>query len=84
MAMDIMIYLWFTEAGVEEIENFQIFSRWGDLVFEKNNFQPNDPSMGWSGFFNGEKMNPSVFVFFAKIKYLNGEIKIVKGDLILK
>ena len=24
--------------GVEEIENFQIFSRWGDLVFEKNLF----------------------------------------------
>ena len=70
--------------GVEEIENFQIFSRWGDLVFEKNNFQPNDPSMGWNGFFNGEKMNPAVFVFFAKIKYTNGETEIVKGDLLLK
>ena len=78
------LFMVYGGAGVEEIENFQIFSRWGDLVFEKNNFQPNDPSMGWSGFFNGEKMNPSVFVFFAKIKYLNGEIKIVKGDLILK
>ena len=70
--------------GVEEIENFQIFSRWGDLVFEKNNFQPNDPTKGWDGFFNGKKMNPAVFVFFAKIRYANGETEIVKGDLFLK
>ncbi len=70
--------------GVEEIERFQIFSRWGDLVFEKNNFQPNDPSKGWDGFFNGEKMNPAVFVFYAKVKYTNGETEIVKGDLLLK
>ena len=70
--------------GVEEIENFKIFSRWGDLVFEKNNFQPNDPTMGWDGFFKGKKMNPAVFVFFAKIRYANGETEIVKGDLFLK
>ena len=70
--------------GVEEIENFQIFSRWGDLVFEKNNFQLNDPTMGWDGFFKGKKMNPAVFVFFAKIRYANGATEIVKGDLFLK
>jgi gliding motility-associated-like protein len=70
--------------GVEEIENFQIFSRWGDLVFEKNYFQSNDPTMGWDGFFKGKKMNPAVFVFFAKIRYANGETEIVKGDLFLK
>ncbi|MFK8009790.1 MAG: gliding motility-associated C-terminal domain-containing protein [Saprospiraceae bacterium] len=78
------VFMIYGGLGVEEIEDFQIFSRWGDLVFEKNNFQPNDPMMGWDGFFNGEKMNPAVFVFFAKIRYANGETEIVKGDLFLK
>lgn len=78
------VFMIYGGLGIEEIENFQIFSRWGDLVFEKNNFQPNDPSTGWNGFFKGKKMNPAVFVFFAKIKYTNGETEIMKGDLFLK
>ncbi len=78
------VFMIYGGLGVEEIEDFQIYSRWGDLVFEKNSFQPNDPTMGWDGFFNGEKMNPAVFVFFAKIRYANGETEIVKGDLFLK
>ena len=78
------VFMIYGGLGIEEIENFQIFSRWGDVVFEKNNFQPNDPSMGWNGFFKGKKMNPAVFVFFAKIKYTNGKTEIVKGDLFLR
>lgn len=78
------VFMIYGGIGIEEIESFQIFSRWGDLVFEENNFQPNDPTMGWDGFFKGEKMNPAVFVFLAKIKYTNGETEIVKGDLFLK
>ena len=70
--------------GVEEIEKFQIFSRWGELVFDRSNFQPNDASMGWDGIFNGQKMNSGVFVFYAKIKYTNGETEVMKGDLFLK
>ncbi len=78
------IFMIYGGLGIAEIETFQIFSRWGDLVFERSNFQPNDPTMGWDGFFKGEKMNPAVFVFFAKIKYTNGETEIMKGDLFLK
>ncbi|HFC00006.1 MAG TPA: T9SS type B sorting domain-containing protein, partial [Phaeodactylibacter sp.] len=78
------VFMIFGGRGVKEIEDFQIFSRWGDLVFEKHHFQPNDASMGWNGYFKGKKMNSAVFVFFAKIKYVNGETEIVKGDLVLK
>jgi len=78
------VFMIYGGIGVEEVENFQIFNRWGDLVFEKNNFQPNDTSMGWDGFFNGEKMNPGVFVFVAEVRYVNGEKEVLKGDLFLK
>ena len=70
--------------GIAEIEQFQIFTRWGEQVFEQSNFQPNDANMGWDGFFKGKKMNPAVFVYFAKVKYLNGETEVFKGDLFLK
>jgi gliding motility-associated-like protein len=78
------VFMIYGGLGIDEIESFQIFSRWGDLVFAENNFQPNDSTKGWNGSFKGERMNPAVFVFFAKIKYTNGETEIMKGDLFLK
>ena len=33
-------------AGVEE---FRIYDRWGELVFEALDFQPDDPAHGWTG-----------------------------------
>ncbi|MEM6966482.1 MAG: gliding motility-associated C-terminal domain-containing protein, partial [Bacteroidota bacterium] len=78
------VFMIYAGLGVAEIEQFQIFSRWGELVFEQNNFQPNDTSLGWNGFFRGEKMNPGVLVYFAKVRYLNGKTEIFKGDVYLK
>ncbi|MFK8008223.1 MAG: gliding motility-associated C-terminal domain-containing protein [Saprospiraceae bacterium] len=68
---------------VAEVKNFRIFNRWGEVVFENENFQPNDPTEGWDGFFKGEKLNPNVFVFFAEIEFKDGMVKIYKGDVTL-
>ena len=78
------VFMIYGGSGVEEVEEFMIFNRWGELVFEQNNFQPNDALFGWDGFFQGKKLNPAVFIYFAKIKYINGESEIIKGDLFLK
>jgi hypothetical protein len=50
-------------------------------MFENKNFQPNQPEFGWNGKFNFKPVNPSVFVWIAKIEYKNGEVKILNGDL---
>ena len=56
----------------------------GEVVFENENFQPNDSTEGWDGFFNGEKMNPAVFVYFAEIEFKDGRKIIYKGDVALR
>lgn len=68
---------------VQEIRAFQIFDRWGNMVFERENFQPNDPNLGWDGNFNGQPMNAAVYVFFAEIEYIDGRVEMVQGDLTL-
>jgi len=78
------VFMIYGGSGVEEVEEFMIFNRWGELLFEQHHFQPNDPLYGWNGFFKGKKLNPAVFIYFAKIKYINGESEIIKGDLFLK
>ncbi|MCB9299078.1 MAG: gliding motility-associated C-terminal domain-containing protein [Lewinellaceae bacterium] len=69
--------------GVREVKSFLIFNRWGEPVFENYNFQPNDPSQGWDGVYRGEKMNGAVFAYFAEIEFIDGEVILFKGDVML-
>lgn len=59
----------FTDADVREITLMEIYTRWGDLVFRKTNFDPNDPAQGWDGKFAGETLNPGVYVYRINIIY---------------
>ena len=74
----------FAKAGtIETIENFQIYSRWGETLFEQTNIPPNDPEYGWDGTFRGQLMNSGVFTYFAKVKLTDGRVELFKGDVTL-
>jgi hypothetical protein len=72
-----------TGEGIEEIEIFEVFNRWGERVFRRENFQPNDPSLGWDGMFRDKPANPEVFVYYAKIRFNDGITILYKGDVTL-
>jgi len=58
---------------------FRIFNRWGALIYEDQNFDPN--TSGWDGRFKGKKLDQGVYIYFIKVEYENGETAIFKGDL---
>jgi gliding motility-associated-like protein len=62
---------------------FRIFDRWGNLVFFEKGFHPNDPRFGWDGSFEGQMMNPAVFVWKAEVVMANGERAEFYGDVSL-
>ena len=66
---------------VEEIVNFQVYNRWGDVVFSKKNFQPNDNLIGWDGFFNGKNVNNGVYIFSVEILFKDGLKEMYSGDV---
>lgn len=68
---------------IDNINAFRIFDRWGDLVFEKTDILPDDPTQGWDGTYAGEPLNPAVFVWFAEVLLKSGEVEILKGDVAL-
>jgi large repetitive protein len=68
---------------IKEITSFQVFDRWGELVFEDHNFQPNNPAHGWDGKLRGEEVNSGVFVYWARVEFIDGEFLIFKGDVTL-
>ena len=74
-----MIYA--KEGLVTRISNFQVFNRWGGKVFGVTDALPNDPAFAWDGTMKGETVNPSVFIYFAEIEFIDGEIIMYKGDV---
>jgi gliding motility-associated-like protein len=74
----LMVY---TDQSVEKIMTFQIFNRWGNRIYEKYNFQPNDETAGWDGFFNGQLVQPDVVVYFIEVMFKDGKTEIFQGDV---
>ncbi|MBL7795977.1 MAG: choice-of-anchor L domain-containing protein [Saprospiraceae bacterium] len=68
---------------IKQVNSFQIFDRWGTMVFQKTNFQPNDPKYGWNGYYHGALMTPAVFVYYAEIELIDGRRLLYKGDITL-
>ncbi len=69
--------------GLFSVKTLRIFNRWGEVVFEKRNFQPNDASAGWDGTFRGKKPQPDVYVYQAEVFCDNGETITLNGNISL-
>lgn len=78
-----MFYIFGDESQIVNIRAFQIFDRWGSMVFDRYNFQPNDFNSGWDGTVKGDKATPAVFVYYAEIEFIDGEIILYKGDVMV-
>jgi Calx-beta domain/SprB repeat/CHU_C Type IX secretion signal domain len=70
---------------IKQINSFQVFDRWGEMVFQDQNFQPNDPVHGWNGRIGGTSapLTPAVFVYLAIIEMVDGRILQYEGDVTL-
>ncbi len=69
--------------GARQILRLKIFNRWGGLVFENDNFQPNDPSLGWDGYFKGEPAQIDIYAYFVEVAFIDGVSVIYEGDISL-
>lgn len=69
------------EEVVSKVVNLRIFDRWGNMVFTKSDFQPNDITIGWDGTTNGKNMNSGVYAFVVEVEYLDGKIVPFTGDI---
>ncbi len=64
----------FAGKGVDLIQTFRVFDRWGNMVFEALNVIPSVVgSAAWDGTFKGQKLNPGVFTYSAYIKFADGK-----------
>lgn len=62
---------------------FEIFDRWGELIFKNTGFRVNQLSEGWDGTFRGKAMNPGVFVCVVKVLLSNQSTQVISADVTL-
>ena len=67
--------------GIALIRSFRVFNRWGQVVFERSGFQPNDASSGWDGRVNGNLASPDVYVYTCEVVCDDGTVYPLKGNV---
>ncbi len=68
---------------VRSVLVFKVFDRWGELIYEDQNFSVNDSSRGWDGSFRSQPCDPGVYIWLLEAEYLDGRIDLLKGDVTL-
>lgn len=68
---------------VKNVARFSIYDRWGNRVFNNQNFLPNDEMQGWDGTFKGVELPPDVFVYVVELTLLDDSRVVMSGDVTL-
>jgi len=69
--------------GLSAIYRFRVYNRWGEMIYEAQNVQPNDELHGWDGTYKGEPLKPDVYVYIIDAACFNGDPMQLKGDISL-
>jgi gliding motility-associated-like protein len=75
------IFTVFAGAEVTQVRSMRIYDRWGEMLFENQNFVPNEPQFGWSGRARGDEVNPGVYVYVVEVEYFDGSSEVFSGDV---
>ena len=69
--------------GLERVKSIRIFNRWGEIVFEQQQFPVNNASFGWNGTYKGNKPVPDVYVYQVEVFCENSQIIRFEGNVAL-
>lgn len=69
--------------GGGTVKQIQLYSRWGQLIFERKNVQVNDRSAGWDGTIHGKPAPTASYIYTAVIECANGTVYEYKGSVLL-
>ncbi len=65
------------QEGIEEYK-LQIYSRWGQLLFESH-----DIKVGWNGYYKGSLCAQGVYIWKVTCRFGTGQVKVYTGDVTL-
>ncbi len=70
-----------SESISQTVNLFQVYDRWGSLLFERRDFGLNDASSGWDGKCRGKYVLPGVYVWLAELRLSDGSLVKKSGEV---
>ena len=64
-----------------KIDHLYIFDRWGNRVYDGQNILLNEYNEGWDGIYKDQPVNPGVFTWLAKVRFIDDEVFSYSGDI---
>jgi hypothetical protein len=71
----------FSDIDIPNVRNFNVYDRWGNAIFSRDNMPTNDPTAGWDGSYRGQKMQPGVYVYYFVVDLPDGTEEVYSGDV---
>lgn len=63
------------------VNEMNIYDRWGNLVYSSASGSLGESGIAWDGTYNGNPVNPGVYVWYAELEWLDGFKKNLAGDI---
>lgn len=71
------------QPNISSIHQLSIFDRYGNIIYQCSNGQPNNPDCGWDGTFNDQIVSPGVYIYVVEVEFIDGEVIPFSGDITL-
>jgi len=71
-------------SAVEVVETLAVYDRWGGEMYKEDNISLDNGSFqAWNGRLDntGQMVNPGVYVWLAKVRFIDGDVINFAGDL---
>jgi len=64
---------------IKQISKMTIYDRWGEVIYQRENFSASDQSGGWDGMYHGEISTPGVYPYKIQAVMVSGMTGDFKG-----
>ncbi len=69
--------------GIRLIRRFAVFNRYGQIIFERKEFVPNNRFDGWDGTFKGKMQPAGMYTYWVELLCASGNLEHYKGSFLL-
>jgi gliding motility-associated-like protein len=69
--------------AIDEVLEFKIYNRWGNIVYEAYNFKTGDASKGWDGTYKGKEQPIDSYIYTIKVRTYSRKEITQKGSVLL-
>jgi gliding motility-associated-like protein len=70
-------------ANIRVIRTFNIYNRWGAILFNATNQPLNSPEGKWQGDQDGQPVEAGVYIYFAEVEFTDGHVEKVSGEVLV-